>query len=89
MNKNSNLIRGKITPYKQPVDLSDIKPLTKEGEDFIKFGEANEADFTLFFVMFNMWMQLPAAQKESVIIDLVRTGKVEMSSDVGKDSQDQ
>ena len=69
------------------VDDMSVKSIGKEGMDFIKFGEVNHVDFNAFFVMFSVWMSIPQKDKEAVIVQLVKDGKVNVDKDVRKDSK--
>ena len=89
MSKRNNIVFRDHLPKVEKVKLDKqiLKPITEKGMDFIKLGEVNNVDFTAFFVMFNVWLQVP--DKEAVIVKLVKDGKVDLGEDVRKDSEGQ
>jgi len=84
---NRNKVISEKVYVKNPKDMAKVAKIGKEGEDFIKFCETNNVDFTAFFVAFNVWVNVPSEQKQAVIVELVSKGKVEIGDNVRKDSE--
>lgn len=76
-----------LKKYKLVTPSDAVKSLSKEAQDFINLGDYYNIDFNAWYVMFNMWLNLPSAQKEAVILQLIKDGKVDIDKDARKNSE--
>lgn len=52
--------------------------LNDNGKEFIEFADENKVDLNAFFKMFSYWLHLSTAQKEAVIVECIKQGKINM-----------
>lgn len=55
--------------------------LNESGKDFILFAEENNVDMNAFFRMFSAWIHLSSSQKQAVIVECVKQGKINMEEE--------
>lgn len=76
---------------KKKVNVYPISKVNEVGQSFLDYAEKWKVDLNAFFVMFAVWLKLPSAQKEAVIVKATREGlikpEIEGASDAGKDSK--
>ena len=53
--------------------------LNDQGKEFISYAEEYKVDLNCFFKMFSFWLGLTGAQKQAVIVECIKTGKVDLS----------
>lgn len=61
-----------------PTPTTELLPV---GEEFIKFAEEQSVNLNAFFKMFAYWLSMPSSQKEAVIVECVRQGKIDLEDD--------
>ena len=76
MNREQRRALAKNTK-KQKVKVSR-EELNEKGEEFIKYAEEQGVDLNAFFKMFSYWMTISTAQKEAVIVECVKQGKINL-----------
>lgn len=52
--------------------------LNERGKEFIDYAEEQKVDLNAFFKMFSYWISLSTAQKEAVIVECVKQGKIDL-----------
>lgn len=89
MSSENNLEEGKVIPMNRAQRRAANKnakkkmtivgeELNENGQEFIKYSEEQNVNLNVFFKMFSYWLSLSTAQKEAVIVECVKQGKIDL-----------
>lgn len=75
------LTKNKVTVVQEELDAN--------GKEFIEYADEQKVDMNAFFRMFSFWMSLTTAQKEAVIVECIKQGKIDLEEkkDAGQNSE--